>query len=108
MIRPMEHQTSNPPIQSNMPPINAERIVEVLSEQQYLRPHQSIEQAAVIMGDTLGVCPGATKRAIVLLRIDPFVAVGRLRRTELIQLGRTIHRFWRQNAIAAAGQPQPA
>jgi hypothetical protein len=108
MILPMEHPSSKPPIQPNMPPINAERIVEVLSEQQHLRPHQSIEQAAAIMEDSLGVCPGATKRAIELLRIDPIVAVGRLRRTELIQLGRTIHRIWRQNAMAAAGQPQPA
>ena len=54
------------------------------------------------------IVSGATKRAIELLRIDPIVAVGRLRRTELIQLGRTIHRIWRQNAMAAAGQPQPA
>jgi hypothetical protein len=37
--------------------------------------------------------------------MDRTTSVGRLRRTELVQLARSLHRFWRQNAASAPQSP---
>ena len=37
-----------------------------------------------------------------VLGVDPSIRIGRLRRTELMQLARTIFRFWRQRAAQPA------
>jgi hypothetical protein len=87
---------------------SAERIVELLSEQQYLQPHQRVGQAVGAAREKAGFCAGAAERALEILRIDPAQSVGRLRRSELVQLARTIYRLWRQNAAAGAEQSQPA
>lgn len=100
----MQNDRSEPRLPSATP----ERIVEVLSEQQYLRPHQSVGDAVAATIERLGVCPDAAGRALVALGLSSVVLIGRLRRTELIQLGRTVHRLWRQNVVDAAGQSQPA
>ena len=81
-------------------PVTPERLVEALSEYQHLHPHDPMKHSVTAVGDKLGVCPGAAGRAIELLCIDGSERVGRLRRSELVQLGRTIHRLWRQNAAA--------
>ena len=87
---------------------SAERIVEALSQRQYLRPHQTVGEAVSAVGDELGVCPQAAGEAINSLHIDASRPIGRLRRTELTQLARTIHRLWRQSVAATSGQSQPA
>src|SRR5689334_2565290 len=87
---------------------NADRIVDALSEQQHLRPHQSIDLAVQSVVDKLEICPQAASQALQTLQLTPTQAVGRLRRTELIQLGRTIHRLWRQSVASATGESQPA
>jgi hypothetical protein len=85
-----------------------ERIVEALSEQQHLHPHQTIGEAVATVVGRLGICPEAAARALASLALDSEKLMGRLRRTELMQLGRTIHRLWRQNVAEATGQSQPA
>ena len=85
-----------------------DRFVELLSEQQHLLPHQSVEQAVAAAGERVGLCPGAGRRGLHVLGIDESTKVGRLQRSELVQLSRTIYRIWRQNAAAHAGQSQPA
>ena len=85
-----------------------DRFVELLSEQQHLLPHQPVDQAIAAAGERVGLCPGAGQRGLDVLGIDESTKVGRLRRSELVQLGRTIYRIWRQNAAAHVGESQPA
>jgi hypothetical protein len=87
---------------------SAERIVDALSQRQHLRPHQSVGEALAVAGEQLGICPTAASEAINSLHVDASRPIGRLRRTELIQLARTIHRLWRQSVAAPSGQSQPA
>jgi hypothetical protein len=85
---------------------NADRIVDALSVQQHVRPHQTVGQALAEVREELGICPLAPDAAIQALQIDPKEAIGRLRRTELIQLGRTIHRLWRQSVAPTPEESQ--
>ena len=87
---------------------SAERIVDALSERQHLRPHQPLGEALAAVGEQLGICPMAVGEAINSLHVDASSPIGRLRRTELTQLARTIHRLWRQSVVAPSGQSQPA
>ena len=87
---------------------SAERIVDALSDRQHLRPHQAVGEAVAAVGDQLGVCPMAASEAVNSLHVDASRPIGRLRRTELMQLGRTIHRLWRQSVVSPSGQSQPA
>ena len=87
---------------------SAERIVDALSERQHLRPHQPLGQALATVGEQLGICPMAVAEASNSLHIDASASIGRLRRTKLIQLARTIHRLWRQSVAAPSGRSQPA
>jgi hypothetical protein len=89
-------------------PADGDRIVDVLSEEQFLKPHQSVETAMAAVVDRLGVCPGAAEEAIRSLGIELGTSVGRLRRTELMQLARTVHRFWRQAVVDRSTPSQPS
>jgi hypothetical protein len=86
-------------------------LLDALTTAQYLSPHESLAQALTRTADALGVCPQAVNHAITWLQVKPATPIGRLRRTELMQLARSIHRFWRQAgtaAAAAAGAAQPS
>jgi hypothetical protein len=85
-----------------------ERLVELLSERQHLHPHHSVASALEKLIGQLGICPDAVRRASHSLVINSGQAIGRLRRTELIQLARTIHRIWRQNVAAGSAPSQSA
>ena len=87
---------------------SAERIVDALSERQHLRPHQPLGDALAAVGEQLGICPMAVGAAVNSLKVDGSRPIGRLRRTELTQLARTIHRFWRQSVAAPSEESQPA
>jgi hypothetical protein len=50
--------------------------------------------------EQLGCCPQAIARALSWLHIDPSLAIGRLRRSEIMQLANAVHRFWQQNTAA--------
>jgi hypothetical protein len=80
-----------------------------LTTAQYLDPHEPLGQSLNRTGDALGVCPQAVSHAVAWLAVDPATPIGRLRRTELMQLARSIHRFWRHAAAAVAPAPaQPS
>jgi hypothetical protein len=71
-------------------------IIELLTTRQHLRPHQPLREVLQAAMDELGCCPVAIERAVTWLDVDASKAVGRLRRTELVQLANSICRFWRQ------------
>ena len=80
-------------------------ILSELSTRQYLSPHRPLGEVLAGAQAALGFCPTAAETASRWLSLDPRQAIGRLRRTELIQLARSIHRFWRQALEAAQSQP---
>jgi hypothetical protein len=77
-------------------------LLDLLTTRQHLYPHEPLSQSLSHTVNSLGVCPIAIDEALRWLGVDPSVAVGRLRRTELTQLARSIHRFWRQRQRQAA------
>jgi hypothetical protein len=87
---------------------DADRVVDALSRQQFLRPHQSVNDAVAAVVEELGICPEAAREAVESVQADPSLAVGRLRRSELMQLGRSIHRFWRHSVVDNSTPSQPA
>ena len=52
--------------------------------------------------ERFGCCPVAIARSLEWLRLDGGSAIGRLRRSEPVQLARVIHRYWAQAATGAA------
>src|SRR5687768_18445178 len=82
-------------------------LLEALTTQQHLGPHEPLGASLSLIADALGVCPQAVNHAVAWLQLDPATPLGRLRRTELMQLARSIHRFWQQATTAAAKAVQP-
>ena len=78
------------------PAVAFDGVVDLLTTRQYLRPHQPLREVLRAAMDELGCCPRAIERALEWLQVDASRAVGRLRRSELVQLGNSISRFWRQ------------
>jgi hypothetical protein len=76
-------------------------IVELLTNRQHLHPHTSVHEVMAQATGELGCCPIAIDRAIRWLNLDPTRAIGRLRRGELLQLARSVHRFWHAQVAAA-------
>ena len=83
---------------------HADALLACFSTRQYLHPHQSVAETMTAAQGELGVCPMAAQTALDWLQINPERPIGRLRRCELVQLSRSIHRFWLQ-ALADASQP---
>jgi hypothetical protein len=79
-----------------------DNLLEALSNRQYLRPHEPVSASLAHAVETLGVCPQAVEQAVGWLQLEPSTPVGRLRRTELTQLARSVYRFWRQRTTTAA------
>src|SRR5687767_7973226 len=79
-------------------------LLEALTTQQHLGPHEPLGASLSLIADALGVCPQAVNHALAWLQVDPATPIGRLRRTELMQLARSIHRFWQQATTAAAAK----
>jgi hypothetical protein len=87
--------------------VDSDEILNALTDRQHVRPHDTVAAAVGETCDRLGVCPNAAAEALRWLGVDTNTPVGRLRRTELMQLARSIHRFWRQAAAATnAAEPQ--
>jgi hypothetical protein len=74
---------------------SAEEILNYLTERQFVRPHRALADVLVDLHQATGACEVAVARAVEWLGLDMKLSVGRLRRTELMQLARSIHRFWR-------------
>ena len=77
-----------------------ENLLANLSTRQYLHPHETVGDTLGASVKTLGVCPQAVQQALAWLHMDRSTPIGRLRRTELMQLARSLHRFWQENAQA--------
>jgi hypothetical protein len=83
-----------------------QNLLEILTTRQHVHPHESVR---VVLNQTvqeLGVCPNAIEQALQWLQVDGSRSIGRLRRTELMQLARTVHRFWRHPAAETVRSPQ--
>jgi hypothetical protein len=77
-------------------PSEFDQILGILTDRQHLAPHARIHEALERLVHELGVCPQAVEQSITWLQLDAGKSIGRLRRTELMQLARTIHRVWTQ------------
>lgn len=86
----------------------ADRVLAVLTQFQHLKPHASTGQALQSVVRELGCCPVAVDRSIEWLRLDRTAAVGRLRRTEILQLARSVSRFWAATVASGEVTPQQA
>ena len=77
---------------------DAETILSLFTDRQYVKPRESVAELLAHADTALGICPVVGKRAVQWLDLDPSAAIGRLRRTELTQLARCLHRFLRHTA----------
>jgi hypothetical protein len=77
-------------------------LLDALTTRQHVAPSEPLAKALGVLTEKLGVCPNAVDQAVAWLGVEPQTSIGRLRRTELIQLARSIHRIWRQQTAASA------
>lgn len=76
--------------------LSAEMIQEALARRQHLRPHQPLQSALNDVASELAVAPEVVEQTLAWLDVDATRPIGRIRRTELTQLARSLHRHWRQ------------
>lgn len=90
----------------------SDQIVQLLTDRQHTHPHLSVRVVMEQATTELGCCPQAIARATEWLQMDIEQPVGRLRRSELLQLARAVYRFWRettpQTQTAPAREPREA
>jgi hypothetical protein len=72
------------------------KVLNLLSERQYVQPRSSIEEVLNDSGQAVGVCPAVAARAMDWMGMDHGRAIGRLRRDELSELARCLTRFARR------------
>jgi len=77
---------------------DGDRLLQLLTTRQHLCPLGRLDDVLRKLSDELGICPTVVIRAMEWLDTDGNTAIGRLRRTELTQLARALHRFWRQTS----------
>ena len=87
---------------------DAEAIVHELTTRQHLTPHRALSEIISETVDATGVCPVAAQRALGWMNLSPDRSIGRLRRSELIQLARCMYRFWHETAPHGAASPAPS
>jgi hypothetical protein len=73
-----------------------DNLLQALTVRQHIAPREEVGQSLAHTVADLGVCPNAVQESLSRLQLDPQQSIGRLRRTELMQLARTVHRYWRQ------------
>ncbi len=73
----------------------AETLLVALTVQQYTLPHTPTKRALASVARQEALCSQAVDRALSWLDIDGTKSLGRLRRTELVQLARCLQRFSR-------------
>jgi hypothetical protein len=82
--------------------VDSDAILAHLTSRQHLHPHAPVAQILEQTTELFGCCPAAIERGIDWLGIEPARPIGRLRRSELVQLARAVHRFWMQNVNSAS------
>jgi hypothetical protein len=93
---------NRPQAAGKQPNVASDAILQHLTSSQHLHPHRAVQQVLDETTESLGCCPNAIARGIEWMDIEPARAIGRLRRSELVQLAKAVHRFWMQNIEAAA------
>ncbi|MCC6423059.1 MAG: hypothetical protein IT447_06225 [Phycisphaerales bacterium] len=88
--------STTPTIEQSSKILPAETILAFLTDNQFLHPHQPLNEVLQQSVQTTGVCPQAIEQTLQKLQLKTDQLIGRLRRSELIQLARGIHRNWKQ------------
>jgi len=88
------------------PPADSDAILNILTTRQHLNPHAPLDDALRSVIDDLGCCQAAVQHANEWLKLNPAQPIGRLRRTELMQLAKAVHRFWGRSLAEAAASAQ--
>lgn len=70
----------------------ADAILDALTQLQHMRPHLRLDAALLRTQESLRLPAHAVQPTRQRLELDPHTPIGRLRRTELIQLARAIER----------------
>jgi len=86
----------------------SEAIMELLTTHQHLHPHEATQDALARLTRELGCCPAAIARATGWLHLSAEQSIGRLRRTELLQLSKAIQRFWKLSIPAETSGSHPS
>ena len=87
--------TSSPvPAFARAPVLEAEAILQELTIRQHLSPHKPLRQVLA----QARTCPVAAEHAMEWLGLNGARAIGRLKRVELIQLAKSLHRIWKRAA----------
>jgi hypothetical protein len=98
--RDANRAASRPP--KRIPATDADGLLDELTTRQHLSPHRPLSEVMNELVDRVGACPEAAQHAMERLDMNRDQSIGRLRRGELIQLARTMHRLWSQALTAAA------
>ena len=77
--------------------VNAETMLDTLTQRQFVSPHRPVAEVLSQLLTELGASPDAGAATLNRLSIDPSLAIGRLRRCQLTQLARVLHREWRSS-----------
>jgi len=84
------------------PIADSDAILNILTTRQHLSPHAPLDDVLRSVIDDLSCCPAAVQHATDWLKLNPAQPIGRLRRTELMQLAKAVHRFWGRSLAEAA------
>jgi hypothetical protein len=84
---------------------DADDILHELTTRQHLTPGRPLKDIVAETVATTGVCAAASERALGWLNMSEDTPIGRLRRSELIQLARSMHRFWTELRVPENGLP---
>ena len=76
--------------------VEIDQIASEITQQQHLRPHQTIAEAIERAQVSSGHWLSDAGQAIQSLNIDAERQIGRLKRTEIVQLARDIYSYWQQ------------
>ena len=79
---------------------DAEGILHELTTRQHLAPHRPLKDVVAETISATGVCPAAAERSLAWLNLPADRSIGRLRRAELMQLARSMYRFWVESLSA--------
>jgi hypothetical protein len=79
-------------------PRDAAVVLQFLTDRQFVRPHKPLSGVLADARQLANVCPSVADRAVRWLGLDATQSVGRLRRTQLMQLAQCISRL--QRAVA--------
>ena len=93
--------------QGPIPATDADGLLRDLTVRQHLTPHRPLGQVVAEIVERVGACPVAAEGAMARLDLQPDRSIGRLKRGELSQLARSMHRLWSQALAANALTPEP-